>query len=36
MEERAERIVQSAMLLADKGGFQAVRLRDVAAHSGSR
>ena len=34
MEERAERIVQSAMLLADKGGFQAVRLRDVAAHSG--
>ncbi|MDP6944575.1 MAG: TetR/AcrR family transcriptional regulator [Myxococcota bacterium] len=34
MEERSERIVQSAMLLADKGGFQAVRLRDVAAHSG--
>ena len=34
MEERAERIVQSAMLLADKGGVQAVRLRDVAAHSG--
>ena len=34
MEDRAERIVQSAMLLADQGGFQAVRLRDVAAHSG--
>ena len=34
MEERSERIVQSAMLLADQGGFQAVRLRDVAAHSG--
>ena len=34
MEERAERIVQSAMQLADQGGFQAVRLRDVAAHSG--
>ncbi len=34
MEERARRILESAIHLADQGGFQAVRLRDVAAHSG--
>ena len=32
-EERSERIVQSAMLLADQAAFT-VRLRDVAAHPG--
>lgn len=34
LEQRARRIVQSAVQLAEAGGFQAVRLRDVAAHSG--
>ena len=34
MEERTARIIRSAVSLAEKGGFQAVRLRDVAAHSG--
>ncbi|MDJ0851564.1 MAG: TetR family transcriptional regulator [Myxococcota bacterium] len=34
MEERARRIVETAVELAEKGGFEAVRLRDVAAHAG--
>ena len=34
MEERARRIVETAVELAEKGGFEAVRLRDVAASSG--
>ena len=34
MEERARRIVESAVELAEQGGFEAVRLRDVAAHAG--
>jgi AcrR family transcriptional regulator len=34
MEERARRIVETAIDLAEKGGFEAVRLRDVAASSG--
>ena len=34
MEERAGRIVASAIELAEEGGFEAVRLRDVAAHAG--
>ena len=33
MEERARRIVASAIELAEQGGFEAVRLRDVAAHA---
>jgi AcrR family transcriptional regulator len=33
MEERARRIVESAVELAEKGGFEAVRLREVAAHA---
>ena len=33
MEERARRIVESAVELAEKGGFEAVRLLDVAAHA---
>jgi AcrR family transcriptional regulator len=33
MEERARRIVESAVELAEKGGFEAVRLRDVAAQA---
>jgi len=33
MEERARRIVESAVELAEEGGFEAVRLRDVAAHA---
>jgi AcrR family transcriptional regulator len=33
VEERARRIVESAVELAEKGGFEAVRLRDVAAHA---
>jgi AcrR family transcriptional regulator len=33
MEEKARRIVESAVLLAEQGGFEAVRLRDVAAHA---
>lgn len=34
MEERARRIVDSAVELAEQGGFEAVRLRDVASHAG--
>jgi AcrR family transcriptional regulator len=34
MEERARRIVESAVELAEEGGFEAVRLRDVASHAG--
>ena len=34
LDKRARRIVESAVQLAEEGGFQAVRLRDVAAHSG--
>jgi AcrR family transcriptional regulator len=34
VEERARRIVATAMELAERGGFEAVRLRDVAAHAG--
>jgi AcrR family transcriptional regulator len=34
MEERAQRIVETAVELAEKGGFEAVRLRDVASHAG--
>ena len=34
MEERARRIVDTAIELAEKGGYEAVRLRDVAAHAG--
>lgn len=34
LEERAQRIVDSAVELAEQGGFEAVRLRDVAAHAG--
>ena len=33
MEERAKRIVVAAIELAEKGGFEGVRLRDVAAHA---
>lgn len=33
MEERAKRIVETAVELAEKGGFEAVRLRDVASHA---
>jgi len=33
LEERARRIVESAVELAEEGGFEAVRLRDVAAHA---
>jgi AcrR family transcriptional regulator len=33
MEERAKRIVEAAIELAEKGGFEGVRLRDVAAHA---
>ena len=33
MEERARRIVLAAIELAEKGGFEGVRLRDVAAHA---
>jgi AcrR family transcriptional regulator len=33
-EERSRRIVDSAVELAEQGGFEAVRLRDVAAHAG--
>jgi AcrR family transcriptional regulator len=33
MEERARRIVETAIELAEKGGFEGVRLRDVAAHA---
>jgi AcrR family transcriptional regulator len=34
MEARARRIVETAVELAEKGGFEAVRLRDVAAVAG--
>jgi AcrR family transcriptional regulator len=34
LEERARRIVETAIELAEQGGFEAVRLRDVAAHAG--
>jgi AcrR family transcriptional regulator len=34
MEDRARRIVETAVELAEKGGFEAVRLRDVASHAG--
>ena len=34
LDERAERIVDVAIKLAEEGGFQAVRLRDVASQSG--
>jgi len=34
MEERSRRILESAVELAEQGGFEAVRLRDVAAHAG--
>lgn len=34
VEERARRIVETAVELAEQGGFEAVRLRDVAAHAG--
>jgi AcrR family transcriptional regulator len=33
VEERAKRIVVAAIELAEKGGFEGVRLRDVAAHA---
>ncbi len=33
LEERAQRILDAAMELADEGGFEAVRLRDVAKRS---
>lgn len=31
--ERARRIIDSAIVLAEEGGFEAVRLRDIAAHA---
>jgi len=34
VEERARRIVETAMELAEQGGFEAVRLRDVAEQAG--
>ena len=34
MEERTKRIVATAVELAEEGGFEAVRMRDVAAHAG--
>jgi len=34
LEERSRRIVDTAVELAEKGGFEAVRLRDVASHAG--
>ena len=34
MEERSRRIVETAVELAEEGGFEAVRLREVAAHAG--
>ena len=34
MEDRSRRIVETAIELAERGGFEAVRLRDVAAHAG--
>ena len=34
MERRARRILETAVRLAEKGGFSAVRLRDIAAEAG--
>jgi AcrR family transcriptional regulator len=34
LEVRARRIIETTIELAEKGGFEAVRLRDVAAHAG--
>ena len=34
VEERSRRIVETAVELAEQGGFEAVRLRDVASHAG--
>jgi len=34
LEERSRRIVQTAIELAEQGGFEAVRLREVASHAG--
>ena len=34
MDEREKRIVATAMALAEEGGFEAVKLREVAAHAG--
>lgn len=34
LEERARRIIETTIELAEQGGFEAVRLRDVAAHAG--
>jgi AcrR family transcriptional regulator len=34
VEERSRRIVETAVELAERGGFEAVRLRDVASHAG--
>lgn len=34
VEERALRIIETTIDLAERGGFEAVRLRDVAAHAG--
>lgn len=34
LEERALRIIETTIELAERGGFEAVRLRDVAAHAG--
>lgn len=34
MEARSKRIVETAVELAEQGGFEAVRLRDVASHAG--
>lgn len=34
MEERSRRIVETAVELAEEGGFEAVRLREVASHAG--
>lgn len=34
LEERSRRIVETAMELAEQGGFEAVRLRDVASDAG--
>lgn len=33
LEERARRIIETTIELAEQGGFEAVRLRDVAAHA---
>ena len=34
MEARSRRIVETAVELAEEGGFEAVRLREVASHAG--